>query len=194
MFFRRPGTSALRRHRAGGELTWTINAVPVQPSFARAAARFETAQSLREDVLNLTPSRVNPHFVGGVEITEELYTEIVARLQSAQDKFVHKLSLPILAHAICAALVCAQSSQVEEKRPVKRLVQPIVPELATKLNLTGTVKIEVTIASNGVVKTTRVIGGHPVLASAAESAAQKSTFEPGPKETVEVIEFKFSGK
>lgn len=105
-----------------------------------------------------------------------------------------KLSLATLTLAICAAQACAQSRQVEEKRPVKRLVQPIVPELATKLNLAGSVKIEVTIAPDGVVKTTRIIGGHPVLASAAESAAQKSTFQPGPKETVEVIEFKFSGK
>ena len=69
-----------------------------------------------------------------------------------------------------------------------------MPELATKLNLTGTVKIEVTIAPDGTVKTTRIVGGHPVLASAAESAAQKSTFQPGAKETVEVIEFKFGGK
>jgi TonB family protein len=104
---------------------------------------------------------------------------------------VFKLSLATLTLAICASQVCAQPSQVEEKRQVKRLVQPIVPELATKLNLRGTVKIEVTIAPDGTVKTTRIIGGHPVLASAAESAAQKSTFQPGPKETVEVIEFKF---
>jgi TonB family protein len=73
-------------------------------------------------------------------------------------------------------------------------VQPIIPEFATKLNLTGTVKIEVTIASDGTVRSTRILGGHPVLAAAAESAAQKSTFQPGPRETVEVIEFKFSGK
>ena len=90
--------------------------------------------------------------------------------------------------------VCAQSAQIEEKRTVKRLVQPVVPELAVKLNLTGTAKIEVTIAPDGTVKSTRIIGGHPVLASAAESAAQKSTFQPGPRETVEVIEFKFSGR
>jgi TonB family protein len=106
---------------------------------------------------------------------------------------VLKLSLTTLTLAICAAQVCAQSSLVEAKRPVKRLVQPIVPELATKLNLSGTVKIEVTIGPDGAVKSTRIIGGHPVLASAAESAAQKSTFQPGPKETVEVIDFKFSG-
>jgi TonB family protein len=107
---------------------------------------------------------------------------------------VLKLSIATFMLATCALQVCAQSSEVEEKRPVKRLVQPIVPDFATKLNLAGTVKIEVTIAPDGTVKRTRIVGGHPVLASAAESAAQKSTFQPGPKETVEVIEFKFTGK
>jgi TonB family protein len=107
---------------------------------------------------------------------------------------VLKLLLATVAFAICALQVSAQSTQIEEKRPLKRLVQPIVPELAVRLNLTGTVKIEVTIAPDGTVKTTRIVGGHPVLAAAAESAAQKTSFQPGPRETVEVIEFKFSGK
>jgi TonB family protein len=107
---------------------------------------------------------------------------------------VLKLPLAALTLATCALQVCAQSSQIEEKRPVKRLVQPTIPEFATKLNLAGTVKIEVTIGSDGTVKSTRILGGHPVLAAAAESAAQKSSFQPGPRETVEVIEFKFSGK
>jgi TonB family protein len=122
-----------------------------------------------------------------------LYTAFIAGLP-AQDEFVLKLTLAVVALAICALQVSAQTTQIEEKRPAKRLVQPIVPEFATKLNLSGTVKIEVTIAPDGTVKTTRIVGGHPVLAAAAESAAQKSSFQPGPKETVEVIEFKFSGK
>jgi hypothetical protein len=41
------------------------------------------------------------------------------------------------------------------------------------------------------VKRTHVVGGHPVLATEAERAALQSEFEPGPKETTEVIEFKF---
>jgi TonB family protein len=103
-----------------------------------------------------------------------------------------RASLATLLLAICTYQICAQSDpSVEDKRPVKRLVQPLVPELARKLNLTGAVKIEVTIAPDGTVKRTRVVGGHPVLASSAESAAQKSTFQPGPRETTEVIEFKF---
>jgi TonB family protein len=87
----------------------------------------------------------------------------------------------------------AQSTAtVEEKRPVKHLVQPTVPDFAKKLNLSGTVRIEATIGPDGTVKRTRVLGGHPVLAAEAERATQKSTFEPGPRETTEVIEFRFS--
>ena len=69
--------------------------------------------------------------------------------------------------------------------------KPQYPELAKKLNLTGVVKIEVTIGADGKVKRTHVVGGHPVLATEAERAAMQSEFEPGPKETSEVIEFKF---
>jgi TonB family protein len=99
----------------------------------------------------------------------------------------------LLAIAVCGALqVRAQSNlPTEMKRQTKHLVQPMIPELAKKLNLTGTVRIEVTIAENGTVKRSRVLGGHPLLAMEAERAALKSTFEPGPRETTEVIEFKF---
>ncbi|HMD40287.1 MAG TPA: energy transducer TonB [Candidatus Acidoferrum sp.] len=80
----------------------------------------------------------------------------------------------------------------ETKRKAKVLVKPQYPELAKKLNLTGVVKIELTIGADGRVKRAHVVGGHPVLASEAEKAALQSEFEPGPKETTEVIEFKFS--
>jgi len=77
------------------------------------------------------------------------------------------------------------------KRKVRVMGKPQYPELAKKLNLTGVVKVEVTIGADGKVKRTRVVGGHPVLAAEAERAAMQSEFEPGPKETTEVIEFRF---
>jgi TonB family protein len=90
-----------------------------------------------------------------------------------------------------ACVVPVRAQAPEERRTVKHLVQPSMPELAKKLNLSGTVRVEVTIAADGTVKRTRVVGGHPVLAVEAERAAQRSTFEPGPRETSEVIDFKF---
>jgi|ERR1700677_2797725 TonB family protein len=99
----------------------------------------------------------------------------------------------VLALALCAASVASLGAQSAPltRRPVRHLVTPAYPELAKKLNLTGTARIEVTIGADGAVKHTRVLGGHPVLAAEAERAAEKSTFEPAPAETVEVIEFKF---
>ena len=98
-----------------------------------------------------------------------------------------------LALAVCAITVAslgAQSAPVS-RRPVRHLVTPVYPELARKMNLTGTARIEVTIGPDGTVRHTRVLGGHPVLAAEAEHAAEKSTFEPASSETTEVIEFKF---
>jgi len=77
------------------------------------------------------------------------------------------------------------------KRKVRVMGKPQYPDLARKLNLAGVVKVEVTIGTDGKVKRTHVVGGHPVLATEAERAAMQSEFEPGPKETTEVIEFKF---
>jgi TonB family protein len=82
----------------------------------------------------------------------------------------------------------------ETKRKVSVLVKPQYPELAKKLSLSGLVKIEITIGPDGKVKRTHIVGGHPVLATEAEKAALQSEFEPGPKETTEIIEFKFSSQ
>jgi len=88
--------------------------------------------------------------------------------------------------------VKAQQSQNEEFiRRAKTKVQPEYPELARKMNITGTVKVEVVVAPNGNVKDARVVGGHPVLAQSALDAAKKWHFEPASGESTGVIEFKF---
>jgi protein TonB len=88
--------------------------------------------------------------------------------------------------------VRAQQTQNEDLvRRAKTKVQPFYPELARKMNITGTVKIEVVVAPNGAVKDARVVGGHPVLANAALDAAKKWRFEPGVSESTGVIDFKF---
>ena len=87
----------------------------------------------------------------------------------------------------------AQSSQPNDEigRRAKSKVQPSYPDLARKMNITGVVKIEVTVLPNGNVKEARIVGGHPVLATAALDAAKKWRFEPASAESSGVIEFKF---
>ncbi len=108
-----------------------------------------------------------------------------------------RLTIALLAVLTLTAMVRpgkvgAQSQQSEELvRRAKSRVQPVYPELAKKMNLAGTVKIEVTVATNGVVREARVVGGHPVLANAALDAAKKWRFEPAAGESTGIIEFKF---
>lgn len=87
----------------------------------------------------------------------------------------------------------AQNSPSSDEivRRAKSKVDPFYPELARKMHIAGSVKIEVTVAPNGAVKEARIVGGHPVLASAALDAAKKWRFEPAPAESTGIIEFKF---
>jgi TonB family protein len=89
----------------------------------------------------------------------------------------------------------AQDASSEEgKRKVRTRVVPEYPALAKQMNVTGKVKIETTIAADGHVLNTRVVGGSPLLVNAALDALKKWRFEPGPKDTTEVIEFEFNGQ
>lgn len=89
----------------------------------------------------------------------------------------------------------AQENAAEAgKRKVRTRVTPEYPALAKQMNVTGKVKIEATVAADGHVVSTRVVGGSPLLVNSALEALRKWHFEPGPKETTEIVEFAFSGQ
>ena len=107
-------------------------------------------------------------------------------------KTVATLLVGLTAVTAGAQFAGAQAAQNEDVlRRAKTKVQPVYPELAHKMNITGTVKIEVVVAPNGTVKEARIVGGHPVLANAALDAARKWRFEPAPGESSGIIDFKF---
>lgn len=94
---------------------------------------------------------------------------------------------------LAASLACAQnaSAEADAGRKVISRIAPAYPELAKRIHLQGMVKVEAVIRPNGAVKSTRVLGGSPVLVNAATDAVSKWKFEPGPSETTEVIELTF---
>jgi TonB family protein len=88
----------------------------------------------------------------------------------------------------------AQSSGAEEgKRKIKTKVAPTYPELAKRMNVVGKVKIEVIIAPDGRVKSTRALGGHPLLVQACVDAVKEWKFTAAPEETTQVAECEFTG-
>jgi len=86
----------------------------------------------------------------------------------------------------------AQTSSSEDgKRKVKVKTSPAYPEIARHMNVTGKVKIEVIITPDGKVRSTRVVGGHPLLVQACQDAVKEWKFFPGPEETTQTVEFDF---
>lgn len=102
---------------------------------------------------------------------------------------IHKVAAGLLlATGLAAPAVVGQE---EASRKLKSQVAPAYPELARKMNITGTVKVQVTIAPNGTVKNVKLVGGHPVLANAAMDTVKKWRYEPAKDETTTVVEFRF---
>lgn len=93
---------------------------------------------------------------------------------------------------IAGSLANAQQMVVEEgKRKTKTKVNPSYPELARRMNIGGKVKIEVVIAPDGHIKSSRAVGGHPVLIQPCIDALKDWRFEPAPEETTQLVEFNF---
>jgi len=101
------------------------------------------------------------------------------------------LAVAAMAAVVGLAGLHAQDVPGEITRRVKSKVQAVYPELARKMNLTGTVKVEIVVAANGTVKDAKVVGGHPVLVNAALDAVRKWRFEPAAGETSGIVDFKF---
>lgn len=97
--------------------------------------------------------------------------------------------LVFLLVSLFANLAWAQNAAVERK--VVTRVTPVVPELARKMHIQGTVKLEAVVRPNGTVKSTHLLGGNPVLAEAATDAVTKWKFEPAPSETTETVHLSF---
>jgi TonB family protein len=111
------------------------------------------------------------------------------------------VSFRVLNHTVAVGLVLVSgwagtnSSQLWGQetisRKVKSKVAPVYPELARRLNLSGVVRVEITVTTKGDVKTAKLVGGHPVLANAALDAGKKWRFEAGSEETTGIVEFRF---
>jgi protein TonB len=105
--------------------------------------------------------------------------------------------LGVLAGTVATSLVSpapavAQEEKTEElSRKAKTRVAPIYPDIARRMSITGTVRLAVVVAPNGSVKSSKAVGGHPVLVNAAMDAVRQWKFEPAATESTGIVEFKF---
>jgi TonB family protein len=96
----------------------------------------------------------------------------------------------LLAIVVLTTLVAAQNATPDRK--IRSRVTPIYPELARKMSLVATVRVQVTIAPSGVVLQAKPLGGHPLLIEPSVEAAKKWRYEPGGGTSIATIEFHYS--
>jgi TonB family protein len=95
---------------------------------------------------------------------------------------------PLLVFAIAMAFAVPALAQ---DRKMKDSSPPAYPEMAKSMHLAGSVKVQITITPQGLVRDAKVLGGHPLLADAALRAITKWKYEPGAEETKVVqVDFK----
>ena len=106
-------------------------------------------------------------------------------------KFAVTAALTLL---LSGSFAFSQTSSTDEtKRKVKSKTTPAYPELARRMNVSGKVKIEAVIAPDGHVKSTRVVGGHPLLVQTCQDALKEWKFVPASEETTQIVECEFHG-
>lgn len=69
---------------------------------------------------------------------------------------------------------------------------PEYPELARRLNMRGTARVQVTIAPDGTVKEVKELGGNPVLVDALARAVKKWKYETAEKTSLLEVKFDFA--
>lgn len=90
--------------------------------------------------------------------------------------------------------VPAVAQDAELSRKVKNKVAPVYPEIARRMGIAGSVRVMVVVAPNGTLKSTKVVGGHPLLVTAAVDALKKWKFETASDESTGLVEFKFQAQ
>jgi TonB family protein len=81
--------------------------------------------------------------------------------------------------------------KAEGARSTTFRVLPEFPSIAVTMKLTGTVQLQAVVRPDGTVKQVRVVGGHPMLAQVAVAAVMKWRYQPGSKETTEMLRISF---
>lgn len=98
-------------------------------------------------------------------------------------KFVQMATLALM-------LVMALPARADG-RAVKSRVNPVYPEIAKRMRVSGMVKLEAAVSAQGKVTQVKELSGNHTLALAAKEALMQWKFVPAPSGTDETVEIDF---
>src|SRR5258708_13009542 len=83
--------------------------------------------------------------------------------------------------ATCPALFSQAVSGEKPNHPERKIVKkidPVYPDIARRMHVGGTVKLEVVVGGNRAGKSPRALGGNPVLLESAPDHLPQRKFQP----------------
>lgn len=101
-----------------------------------------------------------------------------------------RISICVLNMLLALALAHAADLQ-DNGRKLRRHTEPVLPAIARQMHLAGTVRLQLEVSAAGKVTSVKVLGGHPILITAATNAVKQWLFEPDPYSTTVEVSFTF---
>jgi protein TonB len=93
------------------------------------------------------------------------------------------------------ALRAQSSKAAKPDKPGRRLVhkvEPVYPQDLKRLNIGGTVKLDIQISAHGSVERVQIVGGNPILADSAARAVKQWQYEPAEAATSILLNVEFN--
>ena len=88
------------------------------------------------------------------------------------------------------AQVQIQEPSSKERKLITR-VEPEYPETLKRLYIGGVVRVEVEVEPSGVVKSTKLLGGSPILGQSTMKAIKQWRYAPAPSEETLTVKIEF---
>jgi len=99
------------------------------------------------------------------------------------------LGMSVLVSALPLAAQ-ARDENSSDRRLVSR-IEPEYPDALKRLYIGGVVRVEVLVAPNGVVKSTRLLGGSPILGQSTMKAVKQWRYVPAAAEQTLTVKLEF---
>jgi TonB family protein len=122
----------------------------------------------------------------------------MGRFEDWASRFIDKGGLALLLSAVVlpgffalATLTAQTYVPVDGERRLLSRVDPDYPDALKKLYIGGVVRVEVVVARNGTVKSTRLLGGSPILGQSTMKAIRQWKYAPAPGDETLTVKMEF---
>jgi TonB family protein len=121
-----------------------------------------------------------------------LKREVVNRRTQNESRLLVAFVLLMMSVLFLSLPLAAQSSEQDSSdRKVITRVEPEYPDALKRLYIGGVVRVEVLVAPNGVVKSTRLLGGSPILGQSTMKAVKQWRYAPASSEETLTVKLEF---